>query len=151
MLKWPILTTIDISNPKPAGSEVEPIPPREDHREDSPTMLQQFRNEYLKAYASVDPTGADITRNSHIFEAINIAATDWLCMGQILFKLANYVFGDSDYLTAHDLHLALEAGSWSADYIADAERFTPPSVESKQLWEMQHNSIPVSSCGDRSS
>jgi len=117
-------------------------------------MLQQFRNEYLEAYASVDPTGADITRNSHIFEAINIAATDWFCMGQILFKLANYVFGlpsDSDYLTAHDLQLALEAGSWSADYITDAERFTPPSAESKEYWEKQHNSIPVSSCGHHSS
>lgn len=112
-------------------------------------MLQQFRDEYRMAYASVDPTGGEVTRNSHIFEAISIAATNWFCRGGILSKLAKYAFGppsDLSFLTAYELELALGEGSWLPDYIVDAEKFTPSSAESKELWETKHNSIPVGSC-----
>ena len=120
-------------------SEVDqpPIPVREDLKEDSPYMLQQFRNEYLAAYVSVDPAGAEVLRNSHIFEAISIAATSWICMGGILYKLADYAFGHN--LKSHSLELALTEASWVADYIVDVEQFTPPSVESTELWEMKYN------------
>ncbi|KIM38708.1 hypothetical protein M413DRAFT_29944 [Hebeloma cylindrosporum] len=124
-----------------------PMPPREEIFEDSPTILQQFRDEYLAAYASVDPAGARITRNSHIYEAISIAASNWICTGGILSKLAGYAFGlpsdDHQFLTAYELQGALENAAWTADYIEDAERFTPPSAESKEHWEMRVNSITV--------
>jgi hypothetical protein len=127
------------SNRKLGLSKVDqpPIPTREDLREDSPSMLQQFRNEYLAAYASVDPAGAEVTRNSHIFEAIIIAATSWICMGSILYKLTDYAFGHD--LNAYSLELAMQEASWLADYIVGAERFTPPSAESTELWEMKYN------------
>lgn len=104
------------SNRKLGLSEVDrpSIPAREDLKEDSPSMLQQFRNEYLAAYVSVDPAGAEVMgNNSHIFEAISIAATSWTCMGGILYKLADYAF--SHDLKSHSLELALTEASWVAD------------------------------------
>jgi len=133
------------SNWKPAFSEVDQpsIPLREDLKEDSPDMLQQFRDEYLTAYASVDPTGAHVMCNSHIFEAVIIACTNWTCLGGILYKLAHYMFGlpsDPHFLPSSTIEFALAEASWSADYIADAERFTPPSTESKEHWKMKYDS-----------
>jgi len=111
------------------------VPPREELKEDSPTVLQQFRNEYLVAYESVDPTGANFTRNSHVFEAISIACIDRICIGNILCRLTHYAFcppDDMNILTSLDIESALEEGDWFDDYIMDAEKFSPPSAESKE-------------------
>jgi len=103
------------------------VRPREQLKEDSPSMLQQFRNEYLAAYEAVDPTGAYFTQNSQVFEAIRIACTDLVRIRPILHRLTRYTLGPP---TARHraVHIAIQScfkeSVWVNDYISDAEKFT---------------------------
>jgi phosphoribosylformimino-5-aminoimidazole carboxamide ribonucleotide (ProFAR) isomerase len=101
-------------------------------KKDSPAVLQQFREEYLEVYKSVDPTGAHYTRNSDVFEAIHKACTDWIRMDGILSKLSNHAFrkpGSSRFVTSTRLLMALQQGVWSSNYVRDAEKFTSQSTQ----------------------
>jgi len=125
-----------LANWKPVLSGVGyVVPPREELKEDSPTVLQQFRNEYLVVYESVDPIGPNITRNSHhVFEAISICLNR-ICIGDILRRLTYYAIcpsSDLPYLTSLETLGALRESDWLDDYIMDAEKFSPPSAESKE-------------------
>ncbi|KAF8968817.1 hypothetical protein BDZ97DRAFT_1798229 [Flammula alnicola] len=60
-------------SPTPAPSQTTQIPPREQLEEDSPSTLQAFREEYLAAFTRADPVSARYTRDSHVYEALEIA------------------------------------------------------------------------------
>ncbi|KAH7930416.1 hypothetical protein BV22DRAFT_1191246 [Leucogyrophana mollusca] len=99
------------------GSEGRQVPPREELQEDSPEVLQQFRDEYLAAYKAVDPEGARMTRHSHICEAIQIAVSMPFCRGHIIERLSRYVFG-ADANTGGPLSSwALEQGVGQGDWL----------------------------------
>ena len=94
-------------------------------------MLQKLREEYFVAYKFIDPIGAHYTRNSHVFEAIRKACTDWICMGAILRRLSHYAFGtpgNSYFVTSMEILRCLSGSVWSTDYIRDAEKFASLSV-----------------------
>ena len=89
-------------------------------------MLQKHREEYLAVYRSVDPTSSHYTRNSHVFEAIRKACTDWIRMGGILRQLSCYAFGtraDPNFVSWTRILRTLPEGVWSKDYIEAAEKF----------------------------
>ncbi|KAJ7814112.1 kinase-like protein, partial [Mycena olivaceomarginata] len=69
------------------------IPSREELQEDSPSALQAFRAEYLAIFEQVDLASARYTRDSHVYEAVEIATFSPFCRGHILDKLTRYVFG----------------------------------------------------------
>ncbi|SJL09232.1 uncharacterized protein ARMOST_12608 [Armillaria ostoyae] len=79
--------------------------------EEPPATLQAHRDLYLSIYSAVDPEGADITRHSHIFEAVHIALTQPELSAEIMSKLIKYVF-KKKWLTMGDLLLGIEQGDW---------------------------------------
>ncbi|KAG5350102.1 hypothetical protein C0989_000186 [Termitomyces sp. Mn162] len=104
---------------KDVGMQVSqslPIPSREDLQEDSPIVLQGFRDEYLQAFEEVDPVSANYTRNSHIYEAIEIGVSSDLCRGGILDRLMEHVFGyrptGDGILSTWLLKEGLRRGKW---------------------------------------
>ncbi|KIM35910.1 hypothetical protein M413DRAFT_32142 [Hebeloma cylindrosporum] len=113
-----------------------PIPPREELQEDSPSELQRFRDEYLAAYAAVDPSGAHITRNSHVFHNLCIAIFNWQTASSIIPHLAKYAFGEAGetVLGSWALHEAIKDDAWYKNCIVEAERHAPPSDEDKKQW-----------------
>ncbi|KAK0444257.1 kinase-like domain-containing protein [Desarmillaria tabescens] len=83
-------------------------------REEPPEVLQAHRDLYYAIYSDIDPTGGEVTRRSHIFEAIVIALTDPALSAEIMSKLINHVFGDQ-WLGMGELLLGIEAGDWLAN------------------------------------
>jgi len=98
------------SQPTPsqrAGSETSSFI----NREESPFALQQHRDLYLSIYSAVDSQNSDITRQSHVFEALIIALQSPELAGEILRKLCEYVF-DADQVNFGQLLVGLEEGDW---------------------------------------
>ncbi|KAF8211586.1 kinase-like domain-containing protein [Mycena galopus ATCC 62051] len=85
-------------------------------QEDSPSTLQMFRDEYLAVFQQVDPTSARYTRNSHVYEALEIAISAPYCRGHILDRLSQYVFGNEvesgQTISAWSLEEGIRAGDW---------------------------------------
>ncbi|PPR05610.1 hypothetical protein CVT26_009132 [Gymnopilus dilepis] len=99
----------------PESSEIKQIPPREVLEEDSPSTLQSYRDEYLSAVTAIDPESAFYTRNSHIFEAVEIAVFSPYSRGHILDRLARHVFGMEagiGDLSCWGLEQGIRAGDW---------------------------------------
>ncbi|KAK0186536.1 kinase-like domain-containing protein [Armillaria mellea] len=78
---------------------------------ESPATLQAHRDLYLTIYTTVDPEGADITRYSHIFEAVHIALLQPEMSAGIIAKLIKYIF-KKNWLAMGDLLLGIEQGEW---------------------------------------
>jgi aminoglycoside phosphotransferase (APT) family kinase protein len=100
----------------PVDEDEESSSLREKQQEDSPTTLQQLRDEYLEIYAEVDPEGARLTRHSHIFEALENAISAPYLRGHILDKLARYAFGpqadSAGELCSYGLEQGVAVGDW---------------------------------------
>lgn len=90
-----------------AGSETSSFV----NEEESPDTLQNHRDLYLSIYSEVDPQNADITRQSHVFEALSIALHSPELAGEILGKLCAYVF-HTDQVTFGQLLVGVEDGDW---------------------------------------
>jgi aminoglycoside phosphotransferase (APT) family kinase protein len=90
-------TPTDSTSPNTLKTKREPMYLQaslgDDWTEDSPDTLQQQRAQYLKAYTEVDPDHAQLTRNLHIAEAMEIALISVVNRSGILSKLCGYVFG----------------------------------------------------------
>ncbi|KAG6897096.1 hypothetical protein C0993_007796 [Termitomyces sp. T159_Od127] len=97
------------------AAQSDHLPRREQIHEDSPEVLQKFRDEYLCIFGEVDPDSANFTRDSHIYEAIDIGVPSQIGRDQILYRLAEYVFGrDPNYadLSAWSLLEGISVGQW---------------------------------------
>ncbi|KAH0586969.1 hypothetical protein J132_04506 [Termitomyces sp. J132] len=98
------------------ATSIDPsIPSREELQEDSPEVLQAFREEYLRAFEEADPVSANYTRNSHVYEAIEIAIDSPFLRFGITCRLMDYVFGcrrPGDELSILLLEEGLRAGDW---------------------------------------
>jgi aminoglycoside phosphotransferase (APT) family kinase protein len=81
------------------------------NEEESPATLQKHRDLYLSMYSAVDPQNANITRQSHIFEALSIALHSPELAGDILEKLLAYVF-HTDQVSFGQLVVGMEDGDW---------------------------------------
>jgi hypothetical protein len=94
------------------------IPSREELQEDSPSALQAFRAEYLAIFEQVDLASARYTRDSHVYEAVEIATFSPFCRGHILDKLTRYVFGKGENeksghtFSAWSLKEGIRVGDW---------------------------------------
>ncbi|KAF5309253.1 hypothetical protein D9619_012694 [Psilocybe cf. subviscida] len=97
-------------------------PLRQKFQEDSPATLQAFRKEYLDAFVRVDPLSAHYTRNSHIFEAVEIAVLSDLTRGHILQKLSGYVFGEEGEAGGLFSFLPMEENIVTGDWLKDLSR-----------------------------
>lgn len=100
----------DKSQPTPsqrAGSDTSSLI----YREESPSTLQQHRDLYLSIYSAVDSQNSDITRQSHVFEALVIALQSPELAGEILGKLCEHVF-DADQVSYGQLLVGIEKGDW---------------------------------------
>lgn len=89
-------------------------------------MLQQFREDNLEVYKSVESTGVHYARNSDVL-IHKLACTDWVRMEGILDMLSIYVFhgpGSSRFVTCSRLLMNLQEGVWSSGYARDADKFT---------------------------
>ncbi|KAF8213563.1 kinase-like domain-containing protein [Mycena galopus ATCC 62051] len=105
------------------ADEKNQIPLREELKEDSPATLQMFRDEYLAVFEEIDPTSAQYTRNSHVFEALEIGISSWACRGQILHTLTKYVFGHTKQSYSEPLSwLSLEEGIGVGDWLNQVSR-----------------------------
>ncbi|KAJ6486754.1 kinase-like domain-containing protein [Mycena sanguinolenta] len=98
------------------GGEKSQIPSREELQEDSSSILQIFRDEYLAVFEKVDSTSARYTRNSHVYEALEIAISAPYCRGHILERLTKYVFANEaesgQTISAWSLEEGIRAGDW---------------------------------------
>ncbi|KAK0444238.1 uncharacterized protein EV420DRAFT_1751871, partial [Desarmillaria tabescens] len=95
----------------------QPIPKSDEPVENSssceepPEVLQSHRNLYLAIYSDIDPIGAEVTRNSYVFEAVVIALTHPELSAEILLKFIGHVF-KKRWVGMGDLLLGIEAGDW---------------------------------------
>ncbi|KAK0235183.1 hypothetical protein EDD85DRAFT_938439 [Armillaria nabsnona] len=79
--------------------------------EEAPEVLQAHRDLYYAIYADIDPTGAEVTCRSHIFEAVVIALEHRDLSVNIMLKLCSYLFG-KEYMGMGELLFGIEAGDW---------------------------------------
>ncbi|KAJ7120939.1 kinase-like domain-containing protein, partial [Mycena epipterygia] len=66
---------------------------REALREDSPETLSRFRDEYLAVFTRLNSYHGQLTRHSHLLEALEIAVQLPFTRANILDKLTKYVYG----------------------------------------------------------
>lgn len=81
--------------------------------EEAPEVLQAHRDLYYAIYADIDPTGAEVTCRSHIFEAVVIALEHRDLSVDIMLKLCSYLFG-KEYMGMGGLLSGIETGDWFA-------------------------------------
>jgi hypothetical protein len=95
---------------------------RQRQLEDSPVVLQRFRDEYLAAMTDVNIELSRCTRNSHNLEALELAIGMERLRDHIGIKLCRYIFGpprDDDYGVCSYLDLArrVSTGEWVKDLV----------------------------------
>lgn len=99
-----------------ASSETTQNHAREELQEDSPTTLQAFREEYLAAFRQICPSSAHHTRQSHVYEALEIAISSGFCRSHIIDRLSKYVFGaeaeSGGTLSSWSLEQGVVTGDW---------------------------------------
>ena len=64
--------------------------------EDSPADLEAYRLQYSKAIASLLPHSIDYTSKSHLYEALQIAASNPICTDSIVEKIFLHLFPSKD-------------------------------------------------------
>ncbi|KAJ7102585.1 kinase-like domain-containing protein [Mycena belliarum] len=97
---------------------------REAQEEDSPETLARFREEYLAAFTRLDPRHAELTRYSHLAEALEIAIQLPFTRADILSKFTEYVYSgnddeEMDYMSFNSLSRRLSLGSWLRDTVGE--------------------------------
>ncbi|KAJ7755879.1 kinase-like domain-containing protein [Mycena metata] len=90
--------------------------------EDSPETLSRFREEYLAVFNRLNPAHAQLTRHSHILEALIIAITASYTRSPILDKLMEHVYGGNDdvnvkFLSFDMLARRLSTSAWTRDTV----------------------------------
>ena len=60
-------------------TQIPPLPPLREHLQENPPAVLQ--DQYLAAFTKADPVSAHYTRNSHLYEVLEIAISAPLCRG----------------------------------------------------------------------
>ncbi|KAJ7668742.1 kinase-like domain-containing protein [Mycena polygramma] len=94
--------------------------PREDQQEDSPETLSRFRDEYLTAFTRLNAEHGQLTRHSHLIEALEIAIHLSFTRANIIDKLTEYVFGENpeeggEFLSFATLSQRISTSPWLSE------------------------------------
>ncbi|KAJ6491774.1 kinase-like domain-containing protein [Mycena vitilis] len=97
---------------------------REAQREDSPETLSRFRDEYLTAFTRLNAEHGQLTRHSHLIEALEIAILLPFTRADIIAKLTEYVFGENpeeggEFLSFATLSQRISASPWLRDTVGE--------------------------------